>query len=30
MQLMNIEPFIQTPNDDNPCNFIEDIVKKYN
>ena len=26
----NIEPFIQTANDDNPCNFIEDIVKKYN
>ena len=27
---MNIEPFIQTANDDNPCNFIEDSVKKYN
>ena len=27
---LNIEPFIQTANADNPCNFIEDIVKKYN
>ena len=27
---LNIEPFIQTANDDNPCNFIEDIVEKYN
>ena len=27
---LNIESFIQTANDDDPCNFIEDIVKKYN
>ena len=27
---LNIEPFIQTVNEDNSCNSIEYIVKKYN